>query len=334
MIKILLQAPNVLDATAFYRADPIVRLRKVAPELNIDVTYCFQIDQTLYSILPSVDVLFLQRPYTETHLALLRAAKTNGIKTWIDYDDLLIDVPTDNTQYPLYSQRSVKSNIIQLITEADLVTVSTTLLKEIYNNLNSKIHVVPNALNDYCFRKTPAPEFKKTVVWRGTNTHQKDLMTYADQIIEVANKFPDVEFLFMNYNPWFITEKLKNSRFAPGMDIHTYMEYFRETSPLLTIVPLSQSNFNMAKSNCCWLEATYAGSPVLAPKWPEWEQPGVFNYSSTEEFGDNLDLILSWTGNAMLTKGQQLSWDRVQRDYLLSKVNYKRVECLGRLLDL
>ncbi len=101
--------------------------------------------------------------------------------------------------------------------------------------------------------------------------------------------------------------------------------------PAIMIVPLVDNDFNRAKSNIAWLEGCFAGAAVIAPDFPEFQRPGVLNYSSPEQFGDVLGNAM--IGNYDLKKLSEDGWAHIRKYELLTHRNQIRVNALKDLLN-
>lgn len=228
----------------------------------------------------NVDVLFMQRLWTQESLDLIEVAEICGVPTIVDYDDNMIEIPIHNPVYHAMSDSNIVKEIIQ---RANLVTVSTPAMKEAWEGLNPKrIEVVPNAYNHRLFpyAEDINSNFGKIVVWRGTATHARDLHTVADAMTQIIDEHPNWVFVFINHFPHFL-EKRPNVTFLPWMPLTEYMHKTWMIKPAITWVPLEDNLFNRCKSNCAWIEATHAQAVTIAPDFEEWERPGIFNYDAS-----------------------------------------------------
>jgi len=328
---ILVCCPNYYDSTSFYRAmGAFHALRKKNRGLRLAM-----VERVDWSIMGSTDLMFLQRPFTEGHFKLCTLAKNMRVPIWIDYDDNLFKVPSDNPSYGTYHDDAVKKRMAEMIAMADVVTVSTEFLKEELGSLNKKIHVVENAINDSLFTLTEDhPKRNPMLLWRGSETHVRDLWMYGREVVDFSAKSKKTSFHFAGYNPWFITDSLPESQctISDPLPIFEYMKFIKTVKPKAFFVPLADHAFNRSKSNIAWLEATMAGALTLAPKWDEWEQPGVVTYENQEQFSKGLDHISTVSDAdhaALLLQSMSL----IKKKYLLSIQNGKREAILNKLCN-
>lgn len=336
MIKILAYSPIPFDGTSFYRAYGIFPNLHKKMGRNLDVT-TFRGGFT-WADVGSFDVLFLQRPMTEQIMKLATYAKSLGVKVWTDFDDNLFELPPESRAFFDFHDE-VRKVMMRILQVSDVVTVSTPALKEYFELYKVKnIEVVPNALNDDWF--TPAREHNATskdIVWRGSETHVADLIYFNEQITRAIGNTDDT-FHFLGYLPFLVAHQFET--YAKGLcgtpemrvhahkpeDIKIYHENLQSIAPRLMHVPLIGNALNIAKSNIAWIEATFAGAVCIAPKWAEWEKPGVLTYSSQEEFESLLTSTMNYT------KEWEKSMEYIKKNLLLSHVNEQRATILERLI--
>lgn len=341
MIRIAAHIPNPHDATNWYRGTgPLSHLRKRFGYLDIQVEL---VREWSYSSVQLMDVAFFQRPSTPQELEAIRICKRLNVPVVVDYDDLLFDLPADNPAYRAYMNKGTQETIISIMREADMIWVSTSELKRCIQlpkaSLNERVYVIPNALDDHHLvtgRRTLPPALEKRqpcVVWRGSPTHERDVMEYTPEIGEVALSAPKQSFVFVGWNPWFLTERLpKNQAIVSGaLPVGEFMDFLYATAGRIGIVPLHESRFNKCKSNIAWLEMTWSGGVVLAPDWEEWRHPGVVTYRNAEDFKAGLKALVEMEPEK-LAEMHRMSWNHIVKHFTLMNVNPKRAETLMALL--
>lgn len=337
MIRIAAHIPGLHDATCYYRAaTPFAHLRKkMEADIEFDV-----IKEWSGPALMQYDVAFFQRPSTSQELEAIRIAKRLGLPVIVDYDDLLFDIPADNPAYRAYMNRATQETIITIMREASCIWVSTPELKRCIQikgaSLNDRVFVVPNALDDIHLvarqRAMPPPlkARQPAVVWRGSPTHERDVMEFAPEIGDVAASNLKTSFVFVGYNPWFLTERMAGSQavLSGALPVGEFMEFLYATASRIGMVPLHDSRFNRCKSNIAWLEMTWSGGVVLAPDWEEWRQPGIVTYRSADDFKAGLKLLVEMEPEKLAEMHAQ-SWAHIQKNFMLSNTNKIRLLTLG-----
>lgn len=314
--RVLIMCPEPGDATSFYRGmGPFFELEHVMEDFEFYYPReAFVYDWTTYS---KMDVIFFQRPMMPEHFRLIKEGKDFGVKIWIDHDDNLLEIPESNPAHQKHSRPENRKALMDCMRAADLVTVSTDALKL----SDKKFHVVPNAFNErFCKRLESVPAQKeKVILWRGTPSHQEDLLHYAPDIIKFKQENPDWTFCFFGFNPWFLKKHMKFEVIPFCDDLNSYFQIIQEIQPKIQMVTLQNTAFNRAKSNIAWIEGTFAGAVTLAPAdMDEWNRPGIIPY-------ENLQAGLEFaTKKADLVQEHMLSNDYIQEHLLLSSVNKKR----------
>jgi hypothetical protein len=317
------------DTCSFYRgAGPMNELRRVIPEVRVE-----QIANTGWSCIRKYDAIFVQRPTTKEHLAIIESARTCNIPTWLDFDDDFTCIPTDNPNWSTFSDPQVQKNLQDACRLANVITVTTESLKTTLGQFNQNVLVIPNAYDDYLLGECkPTERRAPTILWRGSNTHQNDLLKFKAEIVATAQKFPDFEWHFLGYYPFFLTDGMRH-QFHKAMSINKYFALIRYLRPALLFCPLVDNQFNQAKSNIAWLEATYAGAVTVAPNFPQWRQPGVFNYTDAESFLTQMECAIN-SLNGEVNAYTQLSAEKVRKSFSLSVVNQLRGSVLHALRTL
>lgn len=323
-MKILAICPNPNDITALYRVvGPLSALHR---EDKIELTVSDKLDYIQFNL---CDVVLIQRPASKAFLEYCNFVKNWNKPLWLDFDDDLLNVPEDNPAYVYYGP-AAKEVIIKCLKLADLCTVSTDALKTSYDQYCNRIEVVPNALD---LKSLPQRNINwekrdQLVLWRGGGTHEPDVFTVRQQIIDLAKAYPNWKFVFMGHDfKWLKWELGKQYIHVGKMDPAIYMKTLGTLQAPIHIVPLVDNLFNRAKSNIALLEATWAGSAVIAPGMPEWSDAVVYN--TPDEFKDKLQVLLDKPN--LMKQFHDRAWDNIQQNYLLSKVNKQRLKLISEL---
>lgn len=329
-IQIACVIPIANDPTSFYRGvGPLSYLKKRYPD---KVTFTFP-QQSDWSQLKLADLVFMQRPAAPEHFVGLCVAKDLGLKVWIDFDDDNLAVPKDNPMYGYYQQMPVKEAIIKLARHCDVLTVSTEFLKKKYGIYNKNTVVIPNAVDDSLLhlRQIPPGPRQKRILWRGTQSHTRNLMTVAREIVSLSRKHSDWRFTFFGMDPIDLTDHMKNA------EVHgqvTPLEFFKVMCSLnagILYYPLGPTDHAQARSHISWLEGTFAGCVVVASKNEEFTRPGLLNFSTPPEFEDVIDRVIA--GHYDCPKLVEESWNEIQSKYMLSHTNKARMQVIESLLS-
>jgi glycosyltransferase involved in cell wall biosynthesis len=265
MINIGMLCPNPGDGTSYYRAwGPLNELRKSMPELNL-----MSKDGWEWPDMGNIDIGFIQRPFQVNHAQACMFAKKNGVKVWADFDDNLLDIPRSNPVYDQYKGK--QEHIISSLDFADVVTVSTEELAKVYGKYNHNVKVVENGINTKDWG-SPDLEWEgrqNVILWRGSPTHQGDLYHAKEAILDAYRSLPGWKWVFLGYEPWFITEEMNENDYAyePFKNLHDFVYDLKSIRPRVTIFPLDDNELNRGKSLNCVEDATWIGSLFVCPKW-------------------------------------------------------------------
>lgn len=309
------------DPTSFYRMSGVLPYIN-HPGLTIkDISDTRNFSWATYT---GCDVFIIQRPFNDQHIQMITLAKDMGIKVIVDFDDNLLGVDMFNPTYKMY-QRYRKS-CMECIALADEVWVSTQGIKEAYQALNTNIHIIPNAHNDFLFPVKVKKKFNpetKLAVWRGGLSHEADVYAFKDDITSMINSNIDWEFRFLGCR--FAAIELHtgdNHTLVEPLTLIQYFNYFYDSNPNIVFFPLRDTELNRGKSCISWMEATYAGAAFMgATNLPEFSISSIYTFS-----GEQFDTIRD--DKEILQESNERSWEYIKDNLLLSRVNNQRIKRL------
>lgn len=329
MIRVNYASPSIVDSCSFYRGfGPLSELTKANDGFSL-----YHVNELNWATLNQIDVLSLPRVYEQQTYGALKMAINNFKPVWIDYDDNLFCVPRSNPSFAHFANK--ESILAQAAELASAITVTTEALYKTYKTYNKNTFIIPNAYNDQMFG--PLPHHKgpkrKLLVWRGSNTHDEDLVPIADDLVAVVKspEFSDWKILFIGYNPTYITCRVPADRvlYRDAMDIIDYFRYLPTLNAAMMVVPLADTEFNRCKSNIAWIEGTVMGAAVYASDLPEFRKPGIQNVSRGTLARTLLEAITQANKNGdFLQERYETSRAFVEENLYLSKVNQLRVDLL------
>jgi glycosyltransferase involved in cell wall biosynthesis len=327
-MKTALISPRPTDAISFYRAaGPFRRMREQFSDFDYDI-----IDTINWALLTRYDNVFLHRGYTAEHVKVAEIAKKWGVPLIGDYDDYLLNLEHDNPAKGVFDN-AVKDTL-ECTRALDLTFVTTEYLKGLLEQAGAKnVVVAPNAYDAKLFPYAAKKKDKlKICLWRGSNTHNKDVMSVLPGLERLFKTFPDWQFVFVASNPsWMFRHTHSNVHFVGSKDILEYMHMMYEMAPSVVYHPLFDSDFNRAKSMCSWLEATHAGAAFVGPEFEEFTRPGITNYkpNDPESFFESMKSLLS---NPIKIEGNyRESAEYIARELTLERVNEIRMSAIKRL---
>lgn len=342
MLSLLILDPNPSDAPGFLRSsDPFCRLRKDFPN-SYRLMYGKDVvgNEHAWQAILQADVVFMHRPVGPAALQTAETVKTLGRKLWVDFDDDLLNVPTDHPNYFHFNDPVTVETQKKILGLADIVTVHQETLAEVLRPYCKRLKVIPHAVPDEFleWRQEPQLPRRKLISWRGSNTHDRALRAFEPEIVKVAKANPDWEWLFVGYIPWHIVEKMEGVKCHLVPRWLTPVEYYQTIhaeQPAIQIVMHEDIPFSKARGNEAWLEASFAGASILAPDFPTWQEPGVFRYGSKKEFRTKLQNLVNHYDQHphSLTANVKTAWTYIKKNCLTSQVNKLRVQTLKELTE-
>lgn len=293
-----------------------------------------------------VDLVFLHTPNNDVSLSAIFYAKKYRRKVWVDLDDMIFadDIPEANAAWTYFNDPKAIKILDASIKQADVISVSTQTIKkrliERYGIEENRIWVIHNAIPDDIWQSRSKFQHiglndVKRVVWRGSFTHEGDLLLYRNGIKPHAK----LGYVFIGLKPWLLLKKY-GGHLQKGDFIHNqwvkpvekYLELFQSLHPHFVFVPLEENDFNRGKSNIAWLEGTFAGGACIAQSsMPEFAKVPTIQFSSIK----SLDGLLK---NAASNKLNDVRFERyteskalIERKYLLSQTNELRMKLINSL---
>lgn len=327
-MRILFFVYNSIDSCSFYRSGG------VAPDITQKTGYEIEVKSLKDSVFHwqqfmRYDLVMMQRPYSQEAAQIASYVKKLRIPLWLDHDDLLTSLPRENRMNFTMTNKA-KNTFREILQIADVVSVTTDAMAAELKEFNNNIVVIPNAHNDITLgNKRSALKRHNLILWRGSDTHVKDIWMYAEDISKQIQFFPSHTFVFAGFDPWMI-ESADNLEVLPSTDPLLYFETMKRLAPKLLHVPLQNTLFNRCKSNIAWMEASYFGAACLAPVMHEWVRPGCVNYKDGADYEDGIRAAI--LGELDIEKQVNTSWEYICDNLLLSKVNEKRVELINNLV--
>lgn len=334
--KVLLVTPYAKDANSFWRCvGPWSYLRKMMEgELEIEVAQdSIGLTGVAWDVISQFDLVFFHRPCRPDDLTMLQIAKNLQVPTWIDYDDWLFDVPNWNPNGATYHNAGLQNIMANMIACADVISVSTSALYNKFFPLNKNTVIIPNGYRSdlFPYRGEVQAERNKIFFWRGTNTHDADLLSVADGFKSLHAK---THFLGGPY--WGVLNQMPKDSFQVlgSQDNFIYMKYLWDLRPKVLLFPLVDCFFNQCKSNIAYMEALHAGAVCVAPDMPEWHRPGVITYKpgdaqSFEEAANQAIEVSDKEHSQIVSQ----SYNHMKELYDISVVSHIRVKLLEALFS-
>lgn len=289
--------------SAWYRGTgPWSEIAKdLTSESEVDIVFGNQFD---WCDTRSAIGLFALRPSSDQELRTIREIKWFGGKVWIDLDDDLLNVPPENPSFSFYARQAVRNNIEESLRLADVVTFSTEYLhKRMASQCpQAECFVIPNAFDEsIMYHRKPLPKgaVSPIVLWRGSNTHHRDLLAFEEPIVRLAEKHRELLWVFFGVEPWFSPRIKAKHCISEALAITDFYENLASFHSLVGIVPLVDNEFNRSKSNIAAMELSSTGAVPVVPDWDEWRTiTGASIYTFVDDFETAFNAARSVDTNA------------------------------------
>ncbi len=233
---------------------------------------------------------------------MLEFARSHGITTVLDMDDLLTEMPPRHPTRSLYE--AIRSELVSIMKAVDVMIVATDSLKAHYLAYNPNIYVLPNLIDERIWsrgkRSAGSGNGKITIGYSGTTSHTYDLEIVTPAIKHILSKYGDrVCFKFIGC----ITEELKK---MPGVyhieEANPYTKYaqvMKDCDFDFVFAVLEDNTFNRAKSNIKFLEYSICGYPGIYSRVGPYadsithNETGLLVDNTTEDWIRAMELLIN-----------------------------------------
>jgi glycosyltransferase involved in cell wall biosynthesis len=212
-----------------------------------------------------IDVLVMQRPAFPHGMRQVDRLRGHVAIVAETDDDMITTEPSNLGTFA--SDPRAAESVRYCLRRADMITVSTPYLAELYAPLNSNIVVLPNCVKAELLDMPRRRRERVTVGWQGGSSHLVDMCMIQDELTGVlaANPGVDMHFVGVDFSPmqWVKNPGLRERcRFTSWFD--DVGDYYRAVDFDIAIAPLADVPFNRAKSHLKALDAAARGIPVIA----------------------------------------------------------------------
>lgn len=329
--KLLVITPYASDANSFWRC--IGPLTYFAKDENVQLTILDQRYPVNWVDLIQHDAIFMHRPCRPDDLIIMQIAYNLSIPVWIDFDDWLFGIPAWNPNAPAYLNHATQNIMAQCIACADIVSVSTAELYNLYSSINPNVVVVNNAYRSdlFTYRGGVTPERSTQIVWRGSNTHEGDLLSVREGFKHLKHPVT-----FLGSASWLLLNGMKEDSYkvTQAADVIMYFKHIYDLAPKAMIFPLFDCLFNRCKSNIAYIEAIHAGALCIAPDLPEWRREGVITYEphNNDSFLEAVHYVTDLPDNEHADLASN-AFRSMKGLYDISNINHIRSQIMANLIS-
>lgn len=214
------------------------------------------------------DVIIGERLHTYDQIGNWRKARRGTNRLVFENDDNIFEVTQENwAAYNFYKPGDTREAITAYAEWADLVTVTTEPLAEVFREINPNVAVLPNCVPDLAFEDYDvSARVQKRVGWVGGASHGRDIHMATPSVRRFINRMPDWD-LFLGGNDYRPTFKVPVDRvhFEPWHQIQDDEElYFGSMDFDIGLAPVLETDFSRCKSAIKCIEYGARGIPVIA----------------------------------------------------------------------
>jgi len=322
-------------------ADAMGHLRIVAPytEAGHQIIPGLQNNEVLLDPIETSDIIVIQRNFPVRYAdyeQIVKIARKNNKPVIFEVDDLFFHLPENHPDRKNHTFTSSLLPMFQAVMDADLVTVTSPILKEALIELNPNIKVIPNYLDDNIWHlREPVFGEKKSdeivIGYMGTKSHQADLLYMLPVLEELLSIYGNgIKFRFWGVKPPEGFLSYPQVEWLPffSMEYKKFAEIFQTQNADIFISPLINNEFNKCKSPIKFFEYTSLGVPgvysAVSPYLDVVDHGKTgFLAQSLEEWKNCLvELIENSTLRYELAKNSQ----RYVRDKWLISKNISKIE--------
>lgn len=261
------------------------------------------------------DVVVIQMDHSKATHLFVRTLKEMGKKVVFEFDDDFAALEPWHACYEKYRQPETQAEIAEMLRLADAVTVTTPALKKAYEKRTRRVEVIPNyiPLDDWP-KAEPHGTNEFRILWAGSPSHFGDLEVVSEALWSFLRERNRAKVVFFGRAPKRIPDDIRSRiETIPFSSFAEYPHRLADVKADVAIAPLSNTIFNVAKSNIKLLEYGACGYPIIAsnvgpyseammsslPKASPWVVTPDGWLSALNKFYDNPDFRAEAAENAL-----------------------------------
>ena len=282
---------------------------------------CMVLDERYYT---GVKAVRIQRQATAEQMKFVKfltdLGKKRGFPVLYEIDDICLreDIPDYNKFKFAFDNDKIRSTIIEMMNMTDEMTVTCQFMKDYYTEKtgHKQITVVPNYLPKFWIGNHYNPKHiennyrknvrKPRVLYAGSGAHF-DVANKTNQVDDfhhvlqaIRSTIDDFQWVFLGAAP----QLLKNYIQAGKIEFHQWSPLYEYPAQLqklgvnCLVAPLSDNNFNRAKSNLKLIEACALGLPIACQDMCTYED-AKFKFKTGDEMIDQIKVMTSGISSYM-----------------------------------
>lgn len=272
-------------ACGYYRVDLPFRTYAVNGGISVAKFHQGGDIKALEEAVMESDAIVIPRLCEKRFIQLAIELQKEGVKIIVDHDDNMFkvsplsphyhDCGTEEARYKwpdgkitdiwidgkkgfdLKKNREKCERFKEALSVADMVTVTTPILKNVYDEFSDNVVVLPNCVDTNLWKKLPLkPHEGIRMGWFGGHSHYGDWTLLSDVIPKVMNKYPNLTLVLMGtmFSGTLKGVDPKRIEFHEWVATPAYPYKAAILDLDFAIIPLEDNEFNRCKSNIKWVE--------------------------------------------------------------------------------
>lgn len=332
MKNVLMRTPNALDGVSLYRHwGPMLELEKQGHVKLIAMNNDSEL--THWHYYKKSHIAFCSRPAKIYDQAFVEECEKHGISVWVDIDDNLFELPSNNNAYDYFNE-TAKKILLFCLRRAKIVSVATRPLQDYLRRMfQIDATLIPNALDDSLLKYKKEFRRNNKILWRGSKEGERALRFYSKELDKIAfTKMSDWHFLGLN--PYWLNF---HNNWSNSVNYVDYIRRISNLNPSFCFMTHLNTEFDITKSTNGWLEATLVGSACLCPNIGDWVNrdiidPTRFGYivENKEDFIDSFFKLID-SNSDDLGHLNYNSMKFIENNLLLSIINEQRLKIINSI---
>lgn len=255
----------------------VEHLRVLAPLdfFGITVVPCYIEGKPDFKVASDCQLFVVQRDFAgdfSAYQAVISFANKADIPVILELDDNLLELSFNHVDKLSLYYANRLFPLIQSLTEADAVTVSTPELRDAVKRYNPKVFVLPNYLDTTIWEikapKTPDKADRIRILYMGTTSHRPDLEMITPALESVADTHPNLCFVFLGIEPPDSLIQRNQAEYVASktFEYSKFAKLLSELDADIAIAPLKENSFNVCKSPLKYFEYSAIGLPGVYSK--------------------------------------------------------------------
>ena len=294
-----------------------------------EVDVITRLDPSIEETIEKCDVMFIGRVAGDQTLRMISRAKSMGKKVVLDLDDNLFDVSVFSQHYKSYGvmpvnyqeedgsyvdfykdgedgfdvkrNRKIRKSFIDIMRLVDCMTVTTEPLEKVYKRFCDRVRIVPNSID---FKTWDKPDISRNdgklrILYTGAGNHREDWIYIYPILSRILKKYESVQIVLIGTDWRDCTKDFDYSRVEvhPWVDFEAYPYMVKSLCCDIGIAPISETDFNDARSELKWVEYASQKMPCVATNWGPYKrsvkngETGIL-VSNPEEWEEGLSRLI------------------------------------------